>query len=643
MAASAHATSTTDDDADYVAYYNDCMQNPNAFWDQQARQRLQWRQLYDKVADHNLAEGQIRWFTNGKLNVAENCIDRHVESGRGDATALIYEADEPGTTQHITYKELQEQVNRLANVLLQQGVKQGDRVCLYLPMTPYAVYAMLACARIGAIHTLVFAGFSEDALAARISDGDCRVLITADESVRGGKKIPLRQIANDALAQIPGQVRAVLVQERTGKTPPQAYDIKLYEAMAAASPVAESATVDAEDGLFLLYTSGSTGAPKGLLHTSGGYLLYAGYTHEHFFDYKPGDIYACLADVGWITGHTYVVYGPLVNGATTVIFESVPTYPDASRYWEMVERLRINQLYTAPTALRLLMKQGDDFVQKHDRSSLRVLGSVGEPINPEVWRWFHDVVGNKQCRIADTWWQTETGGIMMCPSPLASKEGHKPGAAMHPAVGVVPLLLGTDGQEIKGNDVEGLLCLRDPTPGMARTVFGNHKRFCETYWSHFPGYYFTGDGAKRDSEGHYHITGRVDDVINVSGHRLGTAEVESSLLLHKGVAESAVVGYPHDVKGEGICAYVILRADFEPTGNTAKELKEVVRHHIGAFASPDRVQLVKDLPKTRSGKIMRRILRKIASNQLNELGDLSTLAEPKVVDEIIEGHKEFLG
>jgi acetyl-CoA synthetase len=571
---------------------------------------------------------------SGKINASENCIDRH-QPYRANQVAIIWEADEPGQGRQITYKELMREVCRLANVLRHNGIRKGDRVAIYMPMIPEAVYAMLACTRIGAVHSVVFAGFSAEALRDRINDARCVAVITADEGLRGKKIIPLKRMADEAVMACP-TVKNVFIFKRTGNKIPfyPQRDIWMREAMDAERPYCPIQRMDAEDTLFLLYTSGSTGKPKGVSHTTAGYLLYAALTHKYVFDYKPGEIYACVADIGWITGHTYVVYGPLLNGATTVLFESIPNYPDAGRYWEMVERLKINQFYTAPTAIRAIQREGDDFVKKYDRSSLRILGTVGEPISPETWKWYYEVVGEKRCAVVDTWWQTETGGIMLSPMPGATPL--KPGSTTLPFFGIKPVLLTEEGQEIEGNSVSGLLAIKNPWPGMARTIQGDHSRFFNTYLERFRGYYLTGDGATRDADGYYWITGRVDDVLNVSGHRLGSAEIESALVAHPFVSEAAVIGYPHDVKGEGIFAYVTLKDGYEMSEDLAGELKYEVRQHIGAFAAPDHVLITPGLPKTRSGKIMRRILRKIAANDTTDLGDTSTLADPGIVELLIE-------
>jgi acetyl-CoA synthetase len=619
--------------------YQRSIADPDAFWAGEAKDRVHWRRDFDTTSNVNLDKGHIEWFTGGELNVSENCIDRHCAE-RGDQVAILYEGDETDEGYEVTYTELLENVSRLANVLKDQGVQKGDVVTIYMPMTPYVAYAMLACARIGAVHSVVFAGFSAAALQARILTADCKTVITADEGMRGGKAIPLKSIVDDAI--VGTNVSTVLVQSRTGSDAVaynDATDIKLEPAMAKARPTCPPTIVNAEDPLFILYTSGSTGTPKGLMHTSGGYATYASMTHEHIFDYKEGDIYACVADAGWITGHTYVVYGPLLNGATTVMFESIPTYPDPGRYWEMVERLKINQFYTAPTALRLLIKSGNEWVDKYDLSSLKLLGTVGEPINPDAWNWYNEVVGKKNCTIVDTWWQTETGGIMM--TPLPGDTDTKPGSCMRPFFGVEPVLLDPDMNVLEGDDQSGALCIKTTTPGMSRTVFGDHERFKSVYYENFPGFYETGDGAMRDADGHYWITGRVDDVLNVSGHRLGTAEIESALVDYEGCAEAAVVGFPHEIKGQGIYAYVTMKDDYTATDESIANMAAKVREIVGPFAKPDVIQLAPGLPKTRSGKIMRRVLRKIAADDYADLGDTSTLSDPAVVEDLISGRVEL--
>ena len=616
----------------YLEMYQASIDSPDSFWSEQANEFLTWSKPFTQVNTADLSKGETSWFADGELNASVNCIDRHLAT-RGDQTAIIWEGDDPTDDAKISYRELHEQVCRLANVLKDRGVNKGDRVCIYMPMIPEAAYAMLACTRIGAIHSVVFGGFSPQALQDRILDSDCQVVITADEGLRGGKPIPLKKNADSALEDCPN-VHTVVVVNRTGGTISwnDSRDVWYHEAISAASTDCEPTAMNAEDPLFILYTSGSTGKPKGVMHTTGGYLLQAAMTHKYVFDYQDGDIYWCTADVGWVTGHTYIVYGPLANGATTLMFEGVPTYPDASRCWQVCDKHQVNIFYTAPTALRALMGQGNDFVTSTSRQSLRLLGSVGEPINPEAWEWYYHIVGDTRCPIVDTWWQTETGGIMI--SPLPGATALKPGSATRPFFGVNPVLLDPDGQVIEGAG-SGNLAIATSWPGQIRTVYGDHKRCVETYYSAYKGYYFTGDGARRDEDGYYWITGRVDDVLNVSGHRMGTAEVESALVLHESVAEAAVVGYPHDVKGQGIYAYVTLMSGIEGSAALLEELNQTVRTEIGAIAKPDIIQWAPGLPKTRSGKIMRRILRKIAENELGNLGDTSTLADPSVVDDLI--------
>ena len=589
-----------------------------------------------KNVDYTFGQVPIEWFRDGTLNVAANCVDRHLDT-RGDQTAIIFEPDDPEEpAQHISYKALHTSVCKMANILETMGVRKGDRVIIYLPMIPEAAYAMLACARIGAIHSIVFAGFSPDALSARVNGSDAKVIITADEAPRGGRMTPLKSNADKALLHCKDDVKLLVVKRTGGQTTwVDGRDFDYNEMALEAAEFSQPVEMNAEDPLFILYTSGSTGQPKGVVHTTGGYLTYAALTHEIVFDYHDGDIYWCTADVGWVTGHSYIVYGPLANGATTLMFEGVPTYPDASRFWQVCEKHKVNQFYTAPTAIRALMGKGPEFVQKCDLSSLRILGTVGEPINPEAWNWYNEVVGGGRCPIVDTWWQTETGGHLLTPLPGA--HAMKPGSAMKPFFGVQPVVLDPQsGEEIDVSPTEGVLCLKDSWPGQMRTVWGDHERFEKTYFSDYKGYYFSGDGCRRDEDGDYWITGRVDDVINVSGHRMGTAEVESALVAHEKVAEAAVVGYPHEIKGQGIYCYVTLMTGVEPTEDLRKELRTWVRTEIGPIASPDLIQWAPGLPKTRSGKIMRRILRKIAENDYGALGDTSTLAEPAVVDELIE-------
>jgi acetyl-CoA synthetase len=621
-------------DADaYQQMYRRSIEDSDGFWAEQAEQFLDWKQPWSQVSDFDFLTGEARWFANGKLNVSVNCIDRHLAT-RGDQTAVIWEGDDPAASLHITYNQLSQQVNKLSNVLKARGVKKGDRVCIYMPMIPEAAYAMLACARIGAIHSVVFGGFSPEALKDRILDSDCQVVITADDGVRGGKSIPLKANTDEALEHCPN-VHTCLVVQHTGEQInwKEGRDYWYHDAVVEASAHCEPEMMDAEDPLFILYTSGSTGMPKGVLHTTAGYLLQTAMTHKYVFDYQEGDVYWCTADVGWVTGHSYIVYGPLCNGAITLMFEGVPTYPDASRFWQVIDKHQVNIFYTAPTAIRALMGAGDDFVTKTDRSSLRLLGSVGEPINPEAWEWYYKVVGNSACPIVDTWWQTETGAHMLTPMPGA--HAMKPGCATAPFFGVEPVLLDADGNLIEGPG-EGNLAIKSSWPAQIRGVYGDMNRFKETYFSAFPGYYFTGDGARRDEDGEYWITGRVDDVLNVSGHRMGTAEVESALVLHPSVAEAAVVGYPHNIKGQGIYAYVTLMEGLEPSDKLGKELIGLCATEIGHIAKPDLIQWAPGLPKTRSGKIMRRILRKIAANELENLGDTSTLADPSVVDQLID-------
>jgi acetyl-CoA synthetase len=627
FAATAHIDAAT-----YAEMYQRSVDQPESFWSELADEYLTWEREFGQVLDWDYRKGHIRWFEGGQLNASVNCIDRHLAT-RADQVAILWEGDEPGTERRITYRQLHEAVSRLGNVLKARGVKKGDRVCIYMPMVPEAAFAMLACARIGAVHSVVFGGFSPESLKDRILDSDCRVVITADEGVRGGKRIHLKQNVETALTHCPA-VHTVLVVRRTGADVPwhPARDCDYHELTDTASPDCPPEVMDSEDPLFILYTSGSTGKPKGVLHTTAGYLLHAAVSHRLVFDYKDGDIYWCTADVGWVTGHSYIVYGPLANGATTLMFEGVPNYPNAGRFWQVVDRHKVNIFYTAPTALRALMAQGETPVKSHSRASLRLLGTVGEPINPEAWEWYHRVVGDGRCPIVDTWWQTETGGILITPLPGAIDQ--KPGSATLPFFGVQPAIVNEKGEELHGA-CEGILVIKFPWPGQMRTVYGDHQRFIDTYFKAFPGWYFTGDGARRDADGYYWITGRVDDVLNVSGHRLGTAEVESALVLHPAVAEAAVVGYPHAIKGQGIYAYVTLMNGVAPSEALRKELIDTVRTEIGPIASPDLIQWAPGLPKTRSGKIMRRILRKIAASELDNLGDTSTLADPGVVDELI--------
>jgi acetyl-CoA synthetase len=619
--------------ASYKAAYQQAASDPDAYWAKEAK-RLAWMTFPTKIKNTSFTgDVSIKWFEDGVLNASVSCLDRHLAK-RGDATAIIWEGDDPNSSRHVTYRELHDQVCRLANAMKTLGAKRGDRVTIYLPMVPEAAVAMLACARIGAIHSVVFGGFSAESLANRIQDCDSTLLITADAGRRGGRSVPLKANADEALKECPS-VKAVIVAKVTGAKVSMAAgrDHDYTELLAAASPECAPEPMSAEDPLFILYTSGSTGKPKGVLHTTGGYLVWASYTHENVFDYRPGDVYWCTADVGWVTGHTYILYGPLANGATTLMFEGIPNYPDSSRFWQVIDKHKVSIFYTAPTAIRSLMRDGEGPVKRTSRASLRLLGSVGEPINPEAWLWYYNVVGERRCPIVDTWWQTETGGILI--SPLPGATALKPGSATLPLPSVQPLLVDGDGVELTGA-TEGNLCIRDSWPGMMRTVFGDHQRFIQTYFSTFKGLYFTGDGARRDADGYYWITGRVDDVINVSGHRMGTAEVESALVAHPKVAEAAVVGFPHDLKGQGIYAYVTLNADEEPSEELRKELVAWVRKEIGPIASPDVIQWAPGLPKTRSGKIMRRILRKIAANETDGLGDTSTLADPGVVTELVQ-------
>jgi len=616
----------------YRDMYRRSIDDPEGFWGEQAESFISWYKPWDKVLDCDFNEPRIEWFSGAELNASYNCIDRHLET-RGASTAIVWEGDDPKRDQQISYRELHHEVCILANVLKKRGVKKGDRVCIYMPMIPEAAYAMLACARIGAVHSVVFGGFSPESIKDRILDSDCRVVITADEGVRGGKIIPLKGNADKALKSCP-DVHTVLVVRHTGGDIPwhEERDVWLHDIAQTVDANCEPEHMNAEDPLFILYTSGSTGKPKGVLHTTGGYLLYAAITHKYVFDYQDGETFWCTADVGWITGHTYIVYGPLANGATTLMFEGIPTWPDASRFWQVCDKHQVTTFYTAPTAIRALMREGDAPVRKTSRSSLRLLGTVGEPINPEAWEWYYQVVGEGRCPIVDTWWQTETGGHMITPLPGAIDT--KPGSATLPFFGVAPALVDNEGKVLEG-EAEGNLVITRSWPGQMRTVYGDHKRFRETYFSTYPGMYFTGDGARRDKDGYYWITGRVDDVLNVSGHRLGTAELESALVLHEAVAEAAVVGYPHDIKGQGIYAYVTLVKGVEPSDDLKAELVKMVRNEIGPIATIDVIQWAPALPKTRSGKIMRRILRKIAANEVDSLGDTSTLADPGVVEELI--------
>ena len=625
-------------DADgYAAMYADSIADPDAFWARHGK-RIDWIEPYSQISDVSYDAGDlhINWFADGTLNAAANCLDRHLAT-RGDQTAIIWEGDDPADSRHITYAELHEEVCRFVNVMKAEGAKKGDRITIYMPMIPEAAVAMLACARIGAVHSVVFGGFSPDALAGRIKDCDSNMVITADEGVRGGRAVPLKANTDAALASCPDCSKVIVIRRTGGAIDwVEGRDVWYHEAMDGASVDCPAEEMNAEDPMFILYTSGSTGKPKGVLHTTGGYMVYASMTHQYVFDYHDGDIYWCTADVGWVTGHSYIVYGPLANGAVTLMFEGVPTWPDSSRFWQIVEKHKVNIFYTAPTAIRALMREGEAPVKGCDRSSLRLLGSVGEPINPEAWMWYHDVVGDGRCPIVDTWWQTETGGILITPLPGATTT--KPGSATHPFFGIEPVLVDGDNNVLDGA-VDGNLCIAGSWPGQMRTVYGDHQRFIETYFTTFPGRYFSGDGARRDEDGYFWITGRVDDVLNVSGHRMGTAEVESALVAHPKVAESAVVGYPHDIKGQGIYAYVTLIEGCEPSDELVAELRQWTRKEIGPIATPDLLQWAPQLPKTRSGKIMRRILRKIAANDYADLGDTSTLTDPNVVTDLVENRQ----
>ncbi len=622
----------------YQEMYDKSVKDPDGFWAKQA-ERLDWMKKWDTVSNNDFTKAQIKWFEGGKLNVSYNCLDRHIKAGFGDQKALIWEGNDPREDKALSYSEMLSEVSKFANVLKSNGIKKGDRVCIYMQMIPELAIAMLACTRIGAVHSIVFGAFSPDALRNRINDSSCKVLITQDTGVRGTKQnIPMKSNADIALQNTPS-IENVFVVKRTGEeiSMQDKRDLWWDDCMDSANDVCPPVEMDAEDPLFILYTSGSTGKPKGVLHTTGGYLVYASYTHEMVFDYQPGDIYWCTADIGWITGHSYIIYGPLANRATTLMFEGVPNYPDFGRFWDVVEKHRVNIFYTAPTALRALMREGNDFVVKHNRSSIKVLGTVGEPIKEPEWIWYHDIVGESRCPIVDTWWQTETGGILITPLPAATET--KPGSATFPFFGVTPVILDPDGNELHGNPSEGLLAIKTSWPGQMRTIYGDHDRFYDTYFSMFKGYYFTGDGARRDKDGYYWITGRVDDVLNVSGHRLGTAEIEGAIGAHSSVAEAAVVGYPHDIKGQGVYAFVTLMAGIEAGENTLNEIKLKVREMIGPHASPDKIQFTPALPKTRSGKIMRRILRKIAEGDTKNMGDTSTLADPGVVENLLDGIK----
>jgi acetyl-CoA synthetase len=624
--------------AQYEAAYAESIRDPDGYWKKEAA-RLTWAKTFSKVKNVSWDPDNlfIKWFEDGALNVSANCIDRHLAK-RGEQTAIIWEGDDPNVSKHISYRELHQEVCKFANVLKAQGVKKGDRVTIYMPMIPEAAYAMLACTRIGAVHSVVFGGFSPDSLAGRITDCDSKVVITSDEGVRGGKPIPLKKNTDEALAKAPGATCVIVIKHTGGAIDMKSgRDVWYHEEAAKVSADCPAEAMGAEDPLFILYTSGSTGKPKGVLHSTAGYLLWAAYTHHYVFDYHEGEVYWCTADVGWVTGHSYIVYGPLANGATTLMFEGVPNYPTSSRFWEVIDKHKVNTFYTAPTAIRALMRDGDAPVKKTSRASLRLLGSVGEPINPEAWLWYHRVVGDERCPIVDTWWQTETGGHLITPLPGATDL--KPGSATTPLPGIVPEIVDADGKVLEGA-VTGNLCIADSWPGQMRTVYGDHQRFIDTYFKTYRGKYFTGDGCRRDEDGYYWITGRVDDVINVSGHRMGTAEVESALVGHKDVAEAAVVGYPHDIKGQGIYAYVTLKAGVQASDALNDELKKFVGHEIGPIAKPDVIQFAPGLPKTRSGKIMRRILRKIAEGDTSSLGDISTLADPSVVDDLVRNAKK---
>ncbi|MGD9934461.1 MAG: acetate--CoA ligase [Dehalococcoidia bacterium] len=622
--------------AQYQQMYRRSIDDRDSFWSEMANEHVSWMAPFGTVCDEDLNTGKVAWFLGGKLNVSVNCLDRHLAT-RADQAAILWEGDTPAENRSVTYRELYEEVCRVANLLKAKGIGKGDRVAVYMGMVPELVVAMLACARIGAVHSVIFGGFSPRSIRDRVEDSTCRAIITQDEGRRGGRPVPLKTNVDEALAEPGHSVEFCLVFRHTGNAVPMTAgrDLWWHEAVPAQAAACEPEPMDSEDPLFILYTSGSTGKPKGVLHTQAGYLLYTALTFKYTFDYREGDIFCCAADVGWITGHSYIVYGPLANGATSVVFESIPTHPDAGRYWDMIDRLGINIFYTAPTALRALMREGDEPVKRYKRESLRVLGSVGEPINPEAWRWYYNVVGDGRCAVVDTYWQTETGGHMI--TGLAGATPMKPGSGSLPFFGVQPVVVDEAGQEIEGNGVSGRLCMRASWPGMMRTVYGDHERFIQTYLSTYPGMYFTGDGCHRDQDGYYWITGRVDDVLNVSGHRLGTAEIEGALVSHLSVAESAVVGYPHDIKGTGIYAYVLLKAGQTASPELAKGLRDQVRKEISPIATPDKIQFVEGLPKTRSGKIMRRILRKIAEGEPGNVGDVTTLADPAVVELIVNG------
>ena len=619
------------DEQKYESMYDDSINNSDEFWATQAKEFLQWDKDWDEVSNVDYTQGKIEWFKGGELNVAYNCIDRHLPH-RAKQTAIIWEGDDPNVSQKVTYQQLHDEVAKLANGLKNLGIKKGDRVCIYMPMILESAYAMLACARIGAIHSVVFGGFSPEALKDRILDSECKIVITADEGLRGGRSTALKANVDLAIKDCDCISKVVVVQNTKGSVEWGDKDVWYHDLVADVPSECPCESFDAETPLFILYTSGSTGKPKGVLHTSGGYLLYAAMTHKYAFDYQEGDVYWCTADVGWVTGHSYIVYGPLANGGTTLMFEGIPTYPDASRFWQVIDKHQVNTFYTAPTAIRALMGAGDEFVEKTDRSSLRILGTVGEPINPEAWEWYYHTIGQSRCPVVDTWWQTETGGHMILPLPYAT--ALKPGSASKPFFGIEPQVVNEKGDILEG-EAEGILVLARSWPGQMRTLYNNHERFMEAYFSTFPGKYFAGDGVKRDADGYYWITGRVDDVLNISGHRLGTAEIESALVLHESVSEAAVVGYPHDIKGQGVYAYVSIMSGVEPTDALKTELVKLVRGEIGPIATVDKIQFAPGLPKTRSGKIMRRILRKIAENDFDNLGDTSTLAEPEVVVDLI--------
>ncbi len=622
----------------YQERYAESIQDQEGFWATIA-ERLTWYQKWDTVRDYDFVKAQIKWFEGGTLNACYNCVDRHVEAGHGDGTAIIWEGNDPSEDKTFSFSELLAEVKKFANVLKAQGVEKGDRVCIYLQMVPELAIAMLACARIGAVHSIVFGAFSAEALRDRINDSSCKLLITQDTALRGTRSdIPMKANADAAVADCPS-IEKVVVVKRTGDEVDfdVSRDVWWHEAMATADAECEPEVMNAEDPLFILYTSGSTGKPKGVLHTTGGYLVYTSYTHQQVFDYHEGDVYWCTADIGWITGHSYIIYGPLANRAISVMFEGVPNYPDFGRFWQVVEKHKINLFYTAPTALRALMKEGNTWVEKYDRSTLRLLGTVGEPIKEPEWLWYYNIVGDKRCPIVDTWWQTETGGILITPLPAATPL--KPGSATFPFFGIEPVILDEEGNEVEGNPATGYLCIKSAWPGIMRTVYGDHERFIDVYFRRFPGYYMTGDGVLRDEDGYYWITGRVDDVLNVSGHRLGSAEVEGAIGQHAAVAEAAVVGYPHDIKGQGIYAYVTLMTGESASDDVMAGIKQAVRQHIGPIATPDKIQFTPALPKTRSGKIMRRILRKIAEGDISDLGDTSTLADPTVVDALVEGRQ----